>query len=189
MRIKLLAEGFDTQPLLAALATHPHLWDENTARTQPIDSPHHGLSDIWARYAPEGSGGWEEHDSVWYPSAVTPALEDMADELMTRFEGERLGGVLVTRIPPGTMCKPHRDEGWHAGHYEKIAVQLAASPDQPFSIHGEQLISKPRDVYWFDNSHEHWVTNDGPHTRVTAIFCIKTKAFDSLKERDECHSQ
>ena len=86
---------------------------------------------------------------------------------------ERLGGVLITKIPAGMECKPHVDGGWHAGHYEKYGIQIASAPGQRFCFEGESLETRPGDVFWFDNSHTHWVTNDTEHDRITLIVTLK----------------
>ncbi len=174
--IRLLWEGADVAPMREALKAHPELWDQQTARTQPIDSPHHGLSDIWARYAdpatmaPDGS-----HDSIWYQPADALPVRDMVFPLMAAVRGERLGGVLITRIKPGQVCKPHTDPGWHARYYEKFAVQIEAAPQQGFHFERQSLVTKPGDVFWFDNSFKHWVTNDSESDRITLIACIRTE--------------
>lgn len=174
--IRLLAEGVNVQPLRDALAAHPELWNQQTARTAPGDSPHHGLDDIWCRFAdpetmlPDGS-----HDSVWYAPADHLPVRDLVRPLMSAVHGERLGGVLITRIKPGQICKPHTDPGWHARKYQKFAIQIEASPEQAFHFDGISLVTKPGDVFWFDNSHTHWVTNDSDQDRVTLIACIETE--------------
>lgn len=173
----------DVDDLAKALEENPQLWDQNTARTAPPESPHHGLSDIWARYAAPGVDGSGPHKSVWYDSALTKPLMSIADELMEQLQGQTLGGVLITRIPPGGECKPHRDPGWHARYYEKIAVQVKSWPGQAFHFIGEKFAGRPGDCYWFDNSHEHWVPNPTQHERITAIFCIKTDLFDNWKDK------
>jgi len=173
-KIRLLASGLNVEPIRTAIEANPHLWDLYTMRTASPDSPHHGLSDIWARFAPPGVNGNADHDAVWYPEADCLPLRDLVYPLMSIVRGDRLGGVLITRIPPGGQCKPHVDPGWHAGYYEKFAVQIAADPGQTFCFEGEQLVTAPGDLFWFDNSHLHWVTNPTPHERITLIVCIKT---------------
>lgn len=175
--IRLLHRGLNVQPLVQALAAHPELWNQQTARTESPQSPHHGLDDIWARFAdPESMREDGSHDSVWYQPADVLPVRDYARALMTQTGGERLGGILITRIPPGATCKPHIDPGWHAAHYSKFAIQIAADPEtQAFCFHGHELRTAPGDVFWFNNHHEHWVTNEGPHARITAIFCIRTE--------------
>ena len=173
-RIKLLAEGLDVAPMLDALAAHPELWDQHTARTEHPSSPHHELSDIWARFAAPGVDGSKPHDAVWYPCAALLPIRELAYPLMSMMQGDRLGGVLITKIPAGKQCKPHSDPGWHARYYGKFAVQLAADPGQAFHFEGEHLVTKPGDLFYFDNAFTHWVTNPTPHDRITAIVCIKT---------------
>jgi hypothetical protein len=115
------------------------------------------------------------HDSVWYPECDVLPVRDIVYPLMAAVRGERLGGVLITRIPPGQQCKPHTDPGWHARYYDKFAVQIKSAPGQCFHFHGESLAAEPGEVYWFDNAHTHWVTNDSTEERITLIVCIKTE--------------
>lgn len=174
--IRLLWTGVDVAPMQAALAAHPELWNQNTERTAPEHSPHHGLDDIWPRYAdPETMRDDGSHDSIWYAASDVLPVRDLTFPLMAAVRGERLGGILITRIKPGKVCKPHTDPGWHARYYQKFAVQIEAAPEQAFHFEAESLVTKPGDVFWFDNSHTHWVTNDSQTDRITMIVCIKTE--------------
>lgn len=174
MNIKKISEGLNVMPMLWALQSNPALWDQNKARTEPEDSPHHGLSDIWARYAEDPSTASGPHESVWHPCADLMPVREMVYPLMSFVRGDRLGGVLITKIPAGRECKPHTDPGWHARYYEKFAIQIQSAPGQRFCFEGESLETKPGDVYWFRNDVPHWVTNPTPYDRVTLIACIKT---------------
>jgi hypothetical protein len=176
--IRKIATGLDVAPLRAALRANPSLWNARTARTSPPDSPHHGLDDIWVRFAAPGAVVHEDgsHTSSWLADADVLPVRPMAFQLMAALNGEQLGGILITRIPPGVRCRPHVDPGWHARHYDKFAVQIDADPKtQAFCFEGHHLASEPGDLYWFDNHYTHWVDNEGPHARVTAIFCIRTE--------------
>ena len=172
-RIKKVSEGMDVAPLYAALLENPELWDQTPARTAPAHSPHHGLSDIYIRYSAGNPLDADPHESVWYPAADLLPVKDLIFQLMHAVRGERPGGVLITKIPAGKMCKPHRDGGWHAGYYEKFGIQIQSAPGQAFCFDGESLETKPGDVFWFDNAHTHWVTNDTPHDRITLIVTLK----------------
>lgn len=173
--IKLLQrEAFNPLPLLWALQEHPELWDQNTARTENPMSPHHGLSDIWARFAPEGVDPSRPHDSVWYPCADVLPVRELVEPLLQL--GDQLGGVLITKIPAGKRCKPHVDPGWHARHYQKFALQIQSHPSQIFCFEGSSLVSRPGDIFWFDNSALHWVDNDSDQDRITLIACIRKEA-------------
>ncbi len=172
--IELKAKGLNVRPLREALEAHPELWDQNTGRTAPEDSPHHGCSDIWMRYAPPGTSGAEPHRSVWYEAAkVIPEIKEMAYGIMSALDAAELAGVLVTRIPPGGEVKPHEDHGWHASSTEKWAVSIKAEPGQVFCFDGHELETEPGDVFTFRNDTLHWVKNPTEHERITAIFCIR----------------
>ena len=67
----------------------------------------------------------------------------------------------------------YEDHGWHAKYYEKFALQIEASPGQEFCFEDARLETKPGDLFWFDNSYTHWVTNPTKYDRVTMIICIK----------------
>lgn len=173
MNIRLVTSGEPVAALWWALQEHPELWDTVNARTAPEDSPHHGTSDIYVRYSKKDPRDPEMHDSEWYPAADVLPVRPLISRLMAAMGGERLGGVLITRIPPGGSVNPHLDGHWHAGYYEKFGIQIASAPGQAFCFDGEQLVTKPGDVFWFDNSHTHWVTNESQHERITLIVTLK----------------
>jgi quercetin dioxygenase-like cupin family protein len=170
-----IGDGLNVKPLLWALRRNPQLWNEHRARTQAADSPHREVDDIWVRYAAPDlvSDQMSPHESVWYPSAALLPVAPLCKAIMARVGGERLGGVLITQIPPGHTCHPHSDHGWHARYYEKFAVQVESGPGQAFCFDGERLETQPGDLFWFDNSATHWVENPTPYNRITMIVCIK----------------
>lgn len=175
-KIRLLGKNLNVKPVHNAILEHPELWDRNTARTENDSSPHHGLSDIWARFVPDLTRMHEFQKSVWDKEVqkLIP-LEALARQVLTIFPGE-LGSILITKINPGKLCKPHTDAGWHAEYYQKVAVMIASNEQQAFCFDDEFLITKPGDAFWFDNSFTHWVPNISQEDRITAIFCIKPTA-------------
>lgn len=173
-KIKLISQGAHVAPFLWALQEHPELWNQHTTRTESPDSPHHGLDDIWVRYGdPERAKDGQPHDAFWYPGADVLGLKPFCHDLMRMVDGVELGGILITRIPAGKECRPHTDPGWHALRYEKFGVQITSAPGQKFCFEGEELETRPGDVFWFNNQHLHWVTNPTPYERVTMIACIR----------------
>jgi hypothetical protein len=172
--ISKIGEGFNVKPLLWALRRNPQLWNEHRARTESPTSPHREVDDIWVRYAaPELVREPGPHESVWYPSSALLPVQMLCKAVMARVGGERLGGVLITQIPPGATCHPHHDEGWHASYYEKFAIQVESAPGQAFCFEDGRLEAQPGDLYWFDNSVTHWVENPTGYNRITMIICIK----------------
>lgn len=164
----------NTHALLWAIREHPELWNQHNFRTSNPDSPHFGIDDIFVRYAaPELNYQHGPHDSMWYKSPILGPAHDIAMGLMAYVGGERLGGVLITQVPPGKSVKPHSDDGWHARYYNKFAVQIESAPGQAFCFDNERFESMPGDVYSFDNSKKHWVENPTIYNRITMIVCIK----------------
>ena len=172
-KIKLLTSGINVAPIYAALQQHPELWNQNRARTASADSPHRELDDIWARFVDLKEANGLPQESKWYPAAEILGIKPLCLDIMRLVEGTELGGILITRIPAGAQCHPHQDHGWHARRYEKFAVQITSAPGQKFCFDGQELETKPGDLFWFDNKYTHWVTNDTPHERVTMIICIR----------------
>lgn len=177
--IALLDRGWDVAEAVKQLDAHPELWNRHTMRTDAYATPHKAVDDIWVRYR-----RWEDftgdvaafngpHDAEWYPAVhAIPAVWSLVRRVMRRYGGKTLGGVLITRIPPGGEVKPHVDTGWHAGHYEKIAVQLRGDERQAFHFADVELRTVDGDVYTFDNARTHWVTNDSARERITLIVCL-----------------
>ena len=164
------------------LKQNPHLWDEIRFRTERPDSPHFGASDIWvrARDLNDFQGDWNAYvggcyDSVWFPAVrALPAVKDLCFDLMARVRGEKLGVVLITKVPAGGHIRPHTDSGYNAEGFEKYCVCLEADPRQTFSFQEADIVTEPGDVFWFRNTVEHWVTNDTPRDRISLIISIKS---------------
>lgn len=181
--IQHLASGFHVEPLLKQIAAHPEVWDTHKLRTESYGTPHTQVSDIWVRYNDwanfDGDAAkfvLEPHESVWYPVAdIIPEVRYLVSQVMTAVNGEELGGVLITRVPPGGEVAPHIDNGWHARYYQKYAIQLKGNENQVFWFQDSELRSLPGDLYTFDNSKLHAVYNKSDEERITLIICIRRR--------------
>ena len=163
------------------LKQQPELWNQLPARTERPDSPHFGASDIWVRARDLNfQGDWDAYvsgcyDSIWFPAAsALPAVKDLCFDLMARVRGEKLGVVLITKVPAGGGIKPHTDSGYNAVEFDKYCICLEADPRQSFGFEEGDLRTETGDVFWFRNTVKHWVTNDSPHDRVSLIISIKS---------------
>lgn len=175
----------DVSAALAEIDANPDVWNRHRMRTELYGTPHLAVSDIWVRYNP-----WENfqgdiaafngpHVSEWYPAASQiPSVRRIAEDVFQSVGGRQLGGVLITRIPPGGWVRPHVDSGWHARYYEKFAIQLRGDERQAFHFEAASLSALPGELYTFDNSRLHWVTNDSDSERVTLIICIRREPVD-----------
>jgi hypothetical protein len=185
-----IADSIDVAPVLAELAAHPELWDQHSIRKTAPGTPHAQMSDIWVRYndvtkfakAGDYRGFNDAHVPIWYPAwRALPALRPIIFDLMALTQGEMLGGVLITRIPPDGGIAPHADRGWHVEHYDKFYLSLQSARGAVFGCEHdggrEELSPNPGEIYLFDNRKSHWVENASDQDRITLIVCIRTEKY------------
>lgn len=170
-----IASGVSVIPLMLALHRKPELWNKHTLRTTHPSSPHTEVDDIWLRFNALPAPGHEasiidEHESIDYSAyAQLPEARALVMSIFAAVAGERLGRVLITRLPPGGHISAHCDGGSHAEYYDRFHVVLQASKGSMFRCGGEELEMMPGEVWWFQNSVEHEVTNSGLIDRVHLI--------------------
>lgn len=174
-----VCDNVDVLPLLTELHTHKELWNSIPARTENKNSPHYGADDIWVRYNDPSNlaAGDTPHFAVWYPAYhKLPALRSIIFPLMARFSATQLGGILITRIPPGGSIKPHVDSGWHPAHYPlKLYVVLKGNDKCVNRVGEDRVAMRTGEVWYFDNMVEHAVVNGGDEERITLIICLRTE--------------
>jgi hypothetical protein len=183
--IKMTNLTFDVEPLVRELYFASDAWDKIPYRTKFRGSPHREISDIWVRYNhldnyynnPQTFN--DEHIAVWYPVvSQLPSARMMAIALADMLEADRMGAVLITKIPPGKQVYRHVDPGWHAKFYEKYVIQIRGNSRQAFRFDDEELRAETGQCYWFDNQFPHWVVNESDEDRISLIVCLR---------RDQCH--
>ncbi len=176
-----IASGIDVVPLALALARQPELWNTHNERKTFEGSAHGGTSDIWVRYNDPANlalgyaAYTSEHDSVWHAAyAKLPQVRPIVFGVMARCEAVRLGGVLITKIPAGGHVLPHTDSGWHPEYYNtKIYVPILSNPQCVNRVEDERVTMAPGDAWYFNNTLEHEVINDGDSDRITLIICLR----------------
>lgn len=181
-----VCNDLDVSQLKQEILAHYEEFDRYDQRRTVPGSPHTEMTDIWARYnditpflAKGSLEGFEApHDSVWYPVIEKiPAVKKIVFDLMSKVEGERIGGVLITKLPPGGHIARHTDAGWHAQYYEKFFVPIQISEGAIFGFEDGDIHAKEGEAWWFDNSNPHWVTNNSNCDRIAMIVCIRTEKY------------
>lgn len=182
-----ILEGIKVDDMINEINAIPQLWNKHTLRTQNADSPHREVSDIWLRYRdyaefdennPQNFAN--EHESVWYPAAYQlPAVREAIEKIAVLVDCDRLGGCLITKVPPGKQVYPHSDAGhWHSEYYlSKYLLLLQSAPQQTFEYHGEIHVGEAGDLFIFDNRPVHWVMNDSDVDRISLIMAIRQKGY------------
>jgi mannose-6-phosphate isomerase-like protein (cupin superfamily) len=178
-----LCEGIDVSEILAQLNAHPELWDEHRQRKDAPDTPHGEMSDIWVRFrALEELTGPEKykepHFAVWYPAwEKLPALQPLVFALMGLVEATYLGGILITKIPPGGKILPHDDRGgWHAEYHNcKVYFPLQSNDGCVNVCEDETVVMRAGEMWTFDNLKVHSVENNGDEDRITVIISMRVE--------------
>lgn len=181
MHLRMLERrAYDVRPLQAQLENHPEVWNTIRLRTEHSRSPHREVDDIWIRYnsLENYQGDLQafnaEHIGEWYPAAqVITEARRLAEQIAADHASQQLGAVLITRIPGHKQVYPHVDGGWHAGYYDKLALQVCGNEQQTFHVEQEQLVTCDGDLYQFQNEFPHWVLNPSDEARITLITCIR----------------
>lgn len=127
--------------------------------------------------AREPDGRALPHESEFYPAwTALPAFQPLVFDVMRLSLATRLGGILITRIPPGAGIAPHHDRGsWHAEYYDaKAYLILQANARCENRAEGEAVHMATGTVWWFDNQVVHSVHNGGDEDRIAAIICMRT---------------
>jgi mannose-6-phosphate isomerase-like protein (cupin superfamily) len=177
----LIASGLDVAPLLEQIDEQPGLWNERPER-RGGSSPHRETSDIWVRYAAAAEVGTEgfmyrPHRSAWWPAyRALPAISDILMTILDEIdEPVEMGGILMTRIPPGCQVYEHHDKGtWHSEHYTlKTWTVLRGNPQCVNTVEGEEMVWKPGDCWSHDNLKLHSVRNEGASERIVLICCFR----------------
>lgn len=168
-----VAEGMDVMPTLAALAMHPHLWNQNTLRTTHPGTAHAQADDIWLRFneiVGDGASVIDDVACINYPAMrELPQARPLIFFLLARMEGEQLGRCLITRLKPGAVIAPHCDQGAPATFYDRFHIMLQCKPGVTFRAGDERVQMKSGEIWWFDNTVEHEVINHSDDDRISLI--------------------
>lgn len=178
-----IASGLNVAPVLAQLEANPGLWNAHPGRTDH-GSPHYGISDMWVRYRAlheltEPCKFGEPHFAEFYPAwGLLSGLHPIVFKLMASCWATYLGGILITRIPPGGVVKPHDDRGsWHAETMNyKVYVPLQANESCVNTCGDDVATMRAGEAWTFNNLVTHSVRNDGDTDRITLIVCMKVEA-------------
>jgi hypothetical protein len=175
-----VASGVEMLPLAVSLYRQPELWNRDNERTNG-QGPHSAVDDIWCRFRAKAeltspAAYAEPFVPVMYPAwHALPHLRPIVFGLMARLEAVQLGGVLLTRVPPGCQVAPHDDKGrWHSEFFQTKVYLPIASNDKCYNTCGdERVVMRTGEAWLFDNLTVHSTVNDGDTDRMTLIISLR----------------
>lgn len=167
-----LGENIQILPIMAALARQPELWNEDRLRKTFEDSPHTQVDDILLRFGASDGGGLE---AVNRPvMAKLPGVHKMLLDVMRLVDGSRLGRVIITKLEAGKKIAPHADTaGEYAKYYTRYHLVLQGLPGSLFTCGDETVSMQTGELWWFDASAEHSVTNNSRDDRVHMLIDVR----------------
>lgn len=174
-----VGSGVPTLPILAEMHRAPLLWNAFDVRKVFPGTPHAAMDDIWLRGRAQAdltsSASFKEvFTPVFWPAwYALPAVRPLVFALMAQAQAVQLGGILITRLPPGQSILPHVDaDSWHAQFFNyKLHVTLAG---QSLSRCGDEAVTMTQgDVWTFPNEIEHSISNPGDDDRIVLIVALR----------------
>ena len=170
-------EQMDVVPLLAALASKPHLWNANELRTTFPGSPHAETDDIWLFFNEVSEDSSEVINDIqtrpydaWHE---LPQARGLVFDLMRRVGGVQLGRGLITRLAPGGVIPEHADQGAPAEFYQRFQIALQCRPGCSFRIGDEVVNFNMGDCWLIDNSVPHEVVNNSYDDRLALVVDVR----------------
>jgi hypothetical protein len=172
-----IADNADITPLLLAVQRRPALWDVDTFwKHHPVpvfreaDTIYLRFPDkrLYSGDAPAGTlDPWEAFNQPAF--AALPEARPLVFGLMARMEAERLGRVLINRLPAGGYIPAHRDMPPGTNYYDRFHIVLSANGGCNFHAGGETVQMAAGEVWWFDYTQEHAIDNTGDTDRIHLI--------------------
>lgn len=160
-------------PLLQQIYSNPQLWESDRIRQEYADhSPHKAAQDILIRFSDTSDTDIGDCLQCEWTEAATllPAAKTIAVAVMAAMNGEQLGRVMVTRLPPGKTIQSHADViGEYANFYTRYHIPLISDPGVSFHCGEEAVNMTPGTVWWFNGHLYHSVINNSASDRLNLI--------------------
>lgn len=116
---------------------------------------------------------WECFDQPCFDEL--PAVRELVFQIMTRVSAERLGRVMINRLPPGKHIPAHSDIVRELKYYDRLHVVLQTNGAVDFRAGEETVQMQAGELWWFDNAAEHEVWNRGAGDRLHLIVDVRVK--------------
>jgi len=163
-----IIDNIDIKELLTEVE-NTNLWKEDTFYKTIQEDIFSKIDTITLRYANEGS--LENKDSSIYH--LFPKVKEAVFYLMSLVQGERLGGVMLNKLLPGTNIPLHSDGKASELYYHRFHIVLSTNSNVVTKVGEEELNMQQGDVWWFDHALPHTIINNGTTDRIHLVVDIK----------------
>lgn len=170
---KILSD-IDVVPLLRQLEQNPQLWNIDDSWTRgKVGSSIYETDNIVLRFNKSSVPGLNDWDKGAF--SILDTAQKIIFDVMRAIPGEHLGKVIITRLQPGEVIKPHIDRmpPGMAPYFQRYQIPLSVAAGVIFHCGDEQLYMEPGHAYWFDNQIMHSVVNESNETRISMLTDIR----------------
>jgi quercetin dioxygenase-like cupin family protein len=172
--------GLDVEPLLAAIEAKPELWQLNTTWKDSKTPTFRQTDSIHLRSPLKGSEGEDLYECLEQPAyKMLPESKRVIANVIHKVGAERIGQIVIDKLPAGESILPHSDVGGMAPYYNRFHVVLKTNPNVLFRSGNEWCHMGKGEVWWFDNAKVHEVQNRGDCDRIHMIVDLKTTVSDA----------
>lgn len=180
-----IASGVDVMPLVMAIQTRQHLFNQHNFRTTYTGTPHGDIDDVILRFsAPEKTVDpdhladvLEDIEPVFYPAwGELPQVRPIVFDLMRRMEAFSLGRVIITRLRTGGRIAPHADtDGDYVARDDgmRFHVVLQGLPGSLYHCGDETVQMLSGEVWWFQHREVHSVENNSADARLHLLVDLR----------------
>lgn len=169
-----IAEGIDTEPLLAELDAESEMWLADTSRQRKVRCQRN-TQNIFLRapkkpLPPGAKNANDVHESrlmraaAKFPRALA-FCESIADEW-----GADLGRATLVALLPRSRVFPHVDMGDYYRIRDRLHLVLRSPEGSPLSAEEETVTMREGELWVFNNKVKHWADNPSEQPRVHLIF-------------------
>ena len=169
-----LAEGVDTEPLLAELDAEPDMWLADTSRQRRVRCQRN-TQNIFLRapkkpLPPGAKNANDVHEcrlmraAAKFPRTLA-FCQSTADE-----RGAVLGRATLVALLPGSRVYPHIDKGDYYRIRDRFHLVLKSPEGSPLSAEEETVVMREGELWVFNNKVRHSAENPSNEPRIHLIF-------------------
>lgn len=194
-----IGEGLDVMPAMLAIRRHPELWSKRQFRQRTKANSETECILLRYQCAPQqdlyrynlsnmqdceaAHLGLECHDLIEY--SLLPEIRPIVRTIMDTVSAERLGRVLLAKLPPGKRVYPHDDGGLYVDYYTRVVVPIYSQPGNISRIGGEFQVMLPGEAWFYDYKTEHEAVNDSQDDRIHLFIDVRLPASNYIDELPE----
>jgi hypothetical protein len=170
-----IAQGYPVDALCKELHTNFNEFDRYTFRQKTEVNA--DTETIFLRYQPLSQMYQyvynETHDPRVLECVPTdssdkfPLAMQVAQNFAHSFKADRIGRVMLVRLPPGGHVKTHTDTGYYADYYTRFILPLQADHGNWFRVLEDIVWMPSGDVWTFRYQEEHEAKNESKRDRLT----------------------